>query len=307
MMGAMRFGTSLPLVHQMPGQPDWETGDDIGSLVAVAKRADELGYDWVPCSDHVAIPGRAAPSMGATWYDPATTLAFVAGFTKRIRLLTHVLVLPYHHPLAVAKQYATLDRLSGGRVILGVGTGHLKPEFRALGANFDERGAVTDESIRAVRALWSNDEASFEGEHVRFREQRLAPRPVQSPHPPIWVGGNSRRAVRRAVELGDGWVPFEVTLDEVRDRLEYARSEPAFEGRTPPFEVVVPAAVGLTPRAIDGERAPFAGSREQVLEDIEAYALAGVTGMTVSFRSASLVEQLERMQRFAAEIAAAFR
>lgn len=302
----MRFGISLPLVHQMPGQPEWETGDDIESLIAVARRADELGYAWAPCSDHIVVPSRAAPSMGATWYDPATTLAFVAGFTERLRLLTHVLILPYHSPLAIAKQYATLDRLSGGRVILGVGVGHLKPEFRALGANFGERGSIADEYIRAIKALWSNDEASFEGEHVRFRDVRLAPRPVHEPCPPVWVGGNSRRAVRRAVELGDGWVPFEVTLAEVRARLAYARSLPAFEARSAPFDVVVPASFDLTARAIDGERATFAGSREQVIEDIEAYREAGVTGMTAGFRSQSLSEQLEKMARFAEQIGTVF-
>jgi probable F420-dependent oxidoreductase len=302
----VRFGVSLPLVHQMPGQPAWETGDDTESLVAVAKRADELGYAWAPCSDHVVVPSRAAPSMGATWYDPATTLAFIAGFTQRLRLLTHVLILPYHNPLAVAKQYATLDRLSGGRVILGVGVGHLKPEFRTLGANYGERGRVTDEYIRAIKALWSNAEASFEDEYVRFRDVQLSPRPVQEPHPPVWVGGNSRRAVRRAVELGDGWVPFEVTLEEVRDRLAYARALPAFEQRAAPFDVVVPASFEVTARAIDGERAPFTGSREQVIEDVEAYREAAVTGMTAGFRSRSLAEQLEKMERFAEEIAREF-
>ncbi|MEX1253465.1 MAG: LLM class F420-dependent oxidoreductase [Dehalococcoidia bacterium] len=303
----MRFGISLPLVHQMPGQPEWETGDDIETLVAVAKRADELGYAWAPCSDHVVVPSRAAPSMGATWYDPATTLAFIAGFTQRLRLLTHVLILPYHSPLAIAKQYATLDRLSGGRVILGVGAGHLKPEFRALGADFDERGAVTDEYIRAIKALWSDEEASFDGPHVRFRDVRLSPRPAQSPHPPVWVGGNSRRAVRRAVELGDGWVPFEVTLAKVRDRMAYARSRSGFEQRSTPFEVVVPASFELTTRPIDGERAVFSGSREQVIEDIEAYRAAGVTGMTAGFRSRSLSGQLEQMTRFAETVMPEFR
>ena len=109
----MQFGTNLPAVQQMPGVPEWEAGP--GVIAAVAMRADELGYRWLPCSDHVVVPKRALPTMGATWYDPATTLAFVAGMTQRIRLLSHVLVLPYHNPLAIAKQYATLDRLGRPR------------------------------------------------------------------------------------------------------------------------------------------------------------------------------------------------
>ena len=165
----MKFGTPLPLVQQMPGTPAWQTDEDVSALIAVAKKADELGYAWLPCSDHVVVPARAVPSMGATWYEPATTLAFVAGVTQRIGLLTHVLVLPYHSPFDVAKQYATLDRLSGARVILGVGAGHLRGEFGALGAPFEERGAVTDEYIRIIKALWTDEEASFEGAYRSFR------------------------------------------------------------------------------------------------------------------------------------------
>src|ERR1700694_4967060 len=163
-MLAMQFGTALPSTQQMPGAPDWETRDDPRALIAVARRADELGYAWLPCSDHVVVPRRALATMGATWYEPATTLAFVAGVTERIRLLTHVLVLPYHSPFDIAKQYATLDRLSGGRVILGGGAGHLRPEFRALHANYDARGDVVDEYIRIIDALWTQEEASFAGE-----------------------------------------------------------------------------------------------------------------------------------------------
>ena len=301
----MQFGVSLPLVQQMPGASDWEVAGGPEAIASVAKRADELGYAWVPCSDHVVVPRRALTTMGAVWYEPATTLAFVAGMTQRIRLLTHVIVLPYHNPLAVAKQYATLDRLSGGRVILGVGTGHLKPEFRALRAAYEERGAATDEYIAIIRALWTNEQASFHGKYFTFEEMSVAPRPVQYPHPPIWAGGNSRRAARRAAELGDGWVPFQVTPEDVRDRLDYVR--PLLEERTRPFDVVVPASpIDLTPNAFDGARSPFSGSREQIIEDIRTYEAAGVTGMTAGFRARSLDEQLEKMERFAREIAPAF-
>jgi probable F420-dependent oxidoreductase len=303
----MKFGTPLPTVHQMPGQPDWEKRDDPEALAAVAQAADELGYDWLPCSDHVAVPAAALPSMGAAWYDPATTLAYVAGCTSRVRLLAHVLILPYHSPLEVAKQYATLDRLSGGRVILGVGSGHLRAEFRALGANYDERGAVTDEALRAIVALWTQAPASFSGAHVGFRDLHVAPRPVQQPHPPVWVGGNSRRSVRRAVELGDGWVPFDVTLQDVQDRLDYARRLQAYERRSAPLEVVVPAGpVDIAARAIDGERPPFSGSAEQVIDDIRAWESNGVTGMTAGVRARSLQEHLERLQQFAEQVMPAF-
>jgi probable F420-dependent oxidoreductase len=301
----MRFGLALPFVQQMPGEPAWARRDDIASLVAVAQRADALGYGWLPCSDHVLVPQRAVPSMGATWYEPATTLAFLAGVTTTIRLLSHVLILPYHSPFDVAKQYATLDRLSGGRVVLGAGAGHLRSEFRALGVDFDPRGDVTNERLRVIKTLWENEEASFDGVYHRFEAVRLAPRPLQQPRPPIWVGGNSRRAIRRAVELGDGWVPFEVTLDDVRDRLAYARRLPAYERRQQPLDVIVPAAIDLRAQAIDGDRAPFAGSASQVIEDIASWREAGVMGMTAGFRAGSLEEQVEKMEAFAREVMAA--
>lgn len=301
----MRFGVSLPGTQQMPGVPEWECTDTAKAISLVARRADELGYAWVPCSDHIAVPQRAAVTMGTTWYEPGATLSFVAGLTSNIRLLTHVIVLPYHNPIAIAKQYATLDALSNGRVILGVGAGHLKAEFRALGANFNERAAVTDEYLQAITTLWTKDTAWFGGDYISFQDLALSPRPVQHPHPPVWVGGNSRRAARRAAEMGDGWVPFEVTPEDVRDRLNYVR--PLLEARERLFDVVVPASpVELTPKAIDSRRAAFSGSREQIAEDMRSFEAAGVTGMTVSFRSRSLDEHLEKLEWFAQEIVPAF-
>jgi probable F420-dependent oxidoreductase len=292
----MKFGTSLPLVQLMPGTPDWQRAAGIDGLMAVARRADELGYEWLPCSDHVLVPRPAEPSMGTTWFEPATTLSFVAAITKRIRLLSHVVVLPYHSPFDVAKQYATLDALSGGRVILGVGTGHLRAEFRALGAQFEGRGAVTDDRIRTIESLWRGE-----------ADLSMEPRPLQRPHPPIWVGGNTRRAARRAVELGDGWVPWQVTLEDVHDRLDYARRLPSFERRMRPLDVALPVGpVQITGRPLDGERAAFTGTVQQVIEDIRAYQEAGVTGMTVNFNAGSLDEHLERIEQFARDVMPAF-
>src|SRR5438067_10086172 len=149
----VEFGTGLPGVQQIPARSRaWERAAGGPEMLEAARVAERCGYAWVSCSDHVAVPVSRAEAMGATWYDAGSTLAFVAGATARIRLLSHVLVLPYRHPLVVAKQYGTLDRLSGGRVILGVGSGHLKPEFAALGADYDQRGRVTDEYIHAIGA-----------------------------------------------------------------------------------------------------------------------------------------------------------
>src|SRR5439155_25498964 len=156
-------GTSLPGVIQFPGRErGWEANITPDEILTVAHEADRLGIDHVACCDHVIVPASRAPYMGQRWYEPVATLGFVAGATKRLGLLTHILVLPYHNPIAVAKAFATLDRLSNGRVLLGVGVGHLKPEFKILHANYEERGPVTDEYIRILRALWEEDEPHFE-------------------------------------------------------------------------------------------------------------------------------------------------
>src|SRR5262245_34988276 len=213
-------------------------------MLAAARAAEAAGFDWLACSDHVCVPVSRAQAMGPTWYDAGSSLAFVAGVTSRIRLLSHVLVVPYRHPLIVAKQYGTLDHLSGGRVILGVGSGHLKPEFRALGADFERRGKISDEYVDAIAAAWEQEVAHFDGDAVTFRDMLVAPRPARQPRPPIWVGGNSRAAVRRAARHGDGWVPWEVTLEEFAAAAADARRLRAEAGRPAAFEAVAPLTAG---------------------------------------------------------------
>jgi probable F420-dependent oxidoreductase len=271
----LRFGTALPGVQQIPGRSRaWERALAGADLIAVARAAEAAGFAWVSCSDHVAVPASRAEAMGAVWYDAGSTLAFVAGATTRLGLLSHVVVLPYRHPLVVAKQYGTLDRLSGGRVILGVGSGHLKPEFRALGADFARRGRVTDESLQAIEAAWTSDVASFAGETVAFRDVAVAPRPVQRPRPPLWVGGNSRAALRRAARLADGWIPWEIDAPALAAAGAWAREERARAGRAGPFEVVAPLAVAADAGAED-VRAAVAGLRAAGATAVQVGVAAG--------------------------------
>jgi len=285
------FGTSLPAVQQIPGRSQpWEAAVGGAEILRAARAAEAAGFGWVTCSDHVAVPASRAAVMGATWYDAGSTLAFVAGATSRIRLLTHVLVAPYRHPLVVAKQFGTLDHLSGGRVILGVGSGHLKPEFRTLGADYERRGRVTDDYLQAIVAAWTHEVAAFEGETVRFREVMLAPRPAQQPHPPIWVGGNSGPALRRAARLGDGWVPWELGPREFAGLVARAHALRTERGHTRPFVAVAP--LGVAPSA----------TAETIRGEIRTWRAAGATAFHVGIGAESFAGFLDRLAWFGAEV-----
>jgi probable F420-dependent oxidoreductase len=242
---AFAVGIGLPIVQQVPTQAQlWEASAGPAEILRVARAAERAGFAWVTCSDHVAVPASHAPSMGATWYEPATTLAYVAAATERIHLLSHVLVLPYRHPLQAAKMFATLDRLSGGRAILGAGSGHLKPEFRSLGVDHDARAALSDEYLAAIAAALEHEVSSFAGAHVGWRDMHVAPRPVQQPRPPIWVGGNTPAMARRAGRLADGWIPWQLAPDEFAAGAVVARAARAERAAGLPFAVVAPVAGG---------------------------------------------------------------
>jgi probable F420-dependent oxidoreductase len=284
------FGVSLPIVQQVPARAaDWERAAGGAEIVAIARAADRLGYRYVTCSDHVVVAASHAPTMGATWYEPSSTLGFVAGATERIGLLVHVAVLAYCHPLVTAKTYATLDRLSGGRVLLGVGSGHAKPEFRALGAPYEKRGRFTDEAIAAIRAAWSQEVASYEGELVKFRDVMVSPRPARAGGPPIWVGGNSAAALRRATMLGDGWIPWQLGLEEFAAAVasgSKSRAERRPDIGSGGFEWVAPLAVA---READ---------RGDIRAAIERWSTAGATTFHVGLASRSAPEFIERLQWF---------
>ena len=204
----MRIGLQTPVVIQVPATAStWEAtagATEIGEIAAVA---DQLGIDYLTCSEHVVVPTDVAATRGSTYWDPLATLAFIAGRTSRIRLATSVLVLGYHHPLEIAKRYGTLDQVSGGRLILGVGVGSLREEFDLLGAAWDDRGARADEAMGALRAALATNRPVHQGNYYRYDSVVMDPCAAQ-PRVPIWVGGRTRRSLRRAVEFGDGWMPF---------------------------------------------------------------------------------------------------
>ena len=225
----MQIGIVSPVVVRYPGVASaWEATADITDLARIATVADQLGFHHLTCSEHVAVPSDVAEQRGGTYWDPLATLGYLAAVTERIRLVPQVVVLGYHHPLAIAKRYGTLDRVSGGRLTLGLGVGSLREEFDLLGAPFADRGARADEALPALRAALSTTTPEFHGTYYDFAGFVVDPPAVQR-HVPLWIGGRTLRSLRRAVSAGDGWVPFGLGGDELASLLERAELPPGFD------------------------------------------------------------------------------
>ncbi|MFL6205566.1 MAG: LLM class F420-dependent oxidoreductase [Acidimicrobiales bacterium] len=245
---------------------------DPGWMRAFARHADEVGFESLLAVEHVAVPvgyesrypysdtGRMPLAEDCELPDPLELLAWLAGQTSRLRLGTGILVLPEHHPLQLAKRCATIDRLSGGRLFLGVGVGWMREEVAALGIDPDERGARTDEGIDALRAIWQEDEPSFDGRHFRFGPVRSHPKPAQ-PMIPILVGGHSRAAARRAGERGDGFFPLGLSGTALEERWTEVRQFAEAAGRDP-------ASIGLTTGGLLGDDAAITAAVERGAERV---------------------------------------
>ncbi|MFN8525312.1 MAG: LLM class F420-dependent oxidoreductase [Chloroflexota bacterium] len=289
-------------------------------IVAIARRADELGFDSVWASDHVVIPSRIDdekypygppgtfnPDAMQNYFEPITTLTYVAGATSRVKVGTTVLVLPQRQPLVVAKQWATLDALSGGRTILGIGAGWMREEFDALGVDtFDRRGKATDEAIRVYREIWADKaDKSFDGEVYRFPALRARPIPAQPGGPPIWVGGHGRRSIRRAAQFGDGWHLVRGSLEEVRQGTAVLHELCGQYGRDPSSLVVSNVLSVYPPGGGPTEPKDFdltGGAAEQA-ERIRRYADAGCEYLVIRcYPAETLSGTLESLERFAREV-----
>lgn len=297
---------------------------DVALLRAVAVTAEELGFDSIWVSDHLVIPdridspypyspdGRFRLDARAPYFEPLTVLTFLAGVTRRVRLGTHVLILPYRNPIVTAKVVTTLDHLSGGRVDLGIGVGWMKEEFEALGYDyFDRRGAVTDEQIQVLKAIWTEDVPSFDGEFYRFPPIGTHPHPVQRPHPPIWVGGHTRPAIRRAARLGDGWLPIgarppaELPPAEIASSVALLRTEAERVGRDPSAITVcfsTNVALRDATSGDDAARRLFHGAPDQIADDIRRYRDVGVDRFVLGFGGRSAAEIADRMRRFVEQV-----
>ncbi|MGV9312926.1 LLM class F420-dependent oxidoreductase [Streptomyces sp. NPDC003691] len=303
--GLLSYGMQLPVQSQstLYAEP-WETRAGVEDLVEVARTADRTGFAYIAVCDHVAVPRRLADAMSTVWYDPVATLSYLAAATRRVRLLSHVAVVGLRHPLITAKQYATLDHLSGGRLVLGVGAGHVREEFEALGADFDRRGAVLDETIDALRAaLGPGEYPEHRGELFAFSGLGQRPRPAQE-RIPLWVGGSSPAAVRRAALKGDGWLPQGDPRDRLPAQIARLRRIREAAGIEAPAEIgaiAEPLYVGEPGWPVG--RRTLTGKPEALAESLRAYAAMGVRQIQIRLRSRSCRELTDQMAAFGAEVA----
>jgi probable F420-dependent oxidoreductase len=299
--GQLVVGMQLPIQSQSTNYVEpWELQAGAAELAEVARAADAAGFFYLGVCDHIAIPSELAEAMSETWWDTVATLGWLAGITEQVRLLSHVYVPAYRHPLQVAKAFSTIDAISGGRVIMGVGAGHVKGEFDLLGLPHDQRGALLDESIDALRAAFAEDYPTLPGPRWPAADLGLRPRPVQEDGPPIWVGGSSRAALRRAALRGDGWLPQGPVTPELVARIRAMRDE---AGRHDAFDIGAlagPTFVGEPDWDLAGPA--IAGPPEKVAHILRKFAAMGVGQVQVRLRSRSHGELVDQIGRFGAEV-----
>ncbi len=312
----MQIGFNLPVSGPMA---------DPAVMVRMARLGEELGFDYLTLTDHIALPDTSVPgypySESGAFYSPdpghrheqVTAATFIAAKTERIRLVLAVLVVPHRPAVLAAKMLATLDVLSGGRLTVGVGAGWLQPEIESVALTpFAERGAVTDAYLDAFRTLWTEDRPSIANRYVRYDGLVFDPKPVQKPHPPIWVGGESNPSMRRAARVGDAWYPIGSNNAHLLDTLPRLEAGIAKLRRLTEAAGRDPAAIGVVyrvkrhafaaPPATDGHRRLFSGTIEDVLADIAALRRLGVTAIDVDFEGRDAGRAAEEMRRFRTEV-----
>lgn len=295
-------------------------------LIALVRKAEEVGFTSIGLPDHIVFPrksdarypynvdGKHPSNVTGYALEQLACLAWIAGQTSKLRLVTSVMVVPHRHPILAAKMLATIDVLSRGRLTVGVGVGWLEEEIEALGAaRFRQRGAATDAFIRAFRELWTSGDPQGDARFVKLDGLMFEPKPVQKPHPPIWIGGEGKAARERAARLGDGWHPlirnpavpldrpelFKTALAEVHRLAELAGRDPST------IDVAAFAnalSLGVARKDADGRRTTFTGSADDIAADCESFAAAGARHLMVGFESNDLAQSLDRIEALGREV-----
>lgn len=301
----MKFGVTIP--------NNWGI-EDPSQVLSLGQLAEELGYDSLWVMDHLFNIGFIKERLeDKPYYHPLATLSYLAGTTQRILLGTSVLVLPYHNPVELAKYTATLDQLSGGRVTLGVGVGAMPEEFQALGIEMRQRGSLTDESIAIMKELWTNPHPTYHSQRWNFSDLRFSPTPLQKPHIPLWIGGDSPGAIRRAAAVGDGWHPSSISPKEFSLGKRQIGELTATSGRDPE-SIVMSMRVNIevhprpssSPQATDLTSLP-GDDPGRMATTIEAFQTAGVEHMVFALNSGDVPAITSLMERIARDVIPQFR
>lgn len=312
--GEVVWGIQLPIQSQSTMYAAaWEAAAGPEEMAQVAQAADAAGAFYLGVCDHTAIPRRLAEAMGTVWYDTVATLGWLAALTRRVRLLSHVLVLAQRHPLRAAKELATIDRLSAGRLIVGVGAGHVEEEYELLSGPFSDRGRHTDEALSALAIALSHEFPVLPGPRWPAHDLGVAPRPLQVPRPPIWVGGSSPAALRRTAAFGDGWLPqgtrradLPAQIAQLRQLRSELRPGAALDIGTiaEPLFLTGASSASVPP---DLPRYALIGSAEQVADSLRQLVAMGVDHLQVRFLARSAQETCDQLAAFGAEVAPLFR
>ncbi|NMG31317.1 TIGR03619 family F420-dependent LLM class oxidoreductase [Aromatoleum evansii] len=280
----MKFALATPALNNYPAaMAPWEPRAGGPEILRYARRADELSWDWLTIPEHIVMPTDMKDVMGSRFAEGIAASAVLMGATERIHMLTYILALPYRHPLVLAKQIGTMEFLAGGRFTLGTAVGHLEREFETLGIPFEQRGPMTDEYLKALKEVWTSEHPSFHGDFVKFDNILVEPKPVQKPHPPIFIGGNSPAAMRRAAVHGDGWIPWLVTAEDLPGCIAYMKSLPAYAEKAERFEILVTTTAYKVEDYSHAEQGEthVSADRDSVLREIEALQKAGATSVQV--------------------------
>ena len=293
--GRLAFGVQLPVqaLSSVIAAP-WEQDAGVPELVRAAEAADRSGFFYVAICDHVAIPTAFAGPMSTTWFNPVATLGFLAAVTTDTRLLTNNYVAPFRHPLDTAKAFATLDTLSNGRVILGVGAGHVPGEFEARGVPFADRGRLLNEAIDGVKESWASEFVGDVG---------LKPRPVQQPRPPIWVGGSKPPALRRVAERADGWIPQGTPRADMPEQIAYllAHRDAVRPGAAIEIGTITEYVYVGTPDW-DVPEPTITGSPDEVAASLNEFGAMGVSHLQLRFRARSIDELCDQLEAFGTQV-----
>ncbi|WP_436795871.1 LLM class flavin-dependent oxidoreductase [Actinospongicola halichondriae] len=295
--GRLAVGMQLPIQSQSTNYAQsWESDACPDELEAIVRAADTSGFDYVAVCDHIAIPDALADAMSTTWYDTVATLSWIAGYTENVHLLSHVYVPAYRHPAAVVKAWTTLDALSAGRAILGVGAGHVADEFALLGVDHGERGRLTDEALTTIREAFRTG---------RVGDGNIAPRSPRADGPPIWIGGSSKAALRRAGEFGDGWLPQGTPYPEMPAAIETIHQhQERLHGERRPIDVgIITSFVHVGTPTFEPPAGTFTGDPDRIARGLGRLAELGATQLQVRFAARSAAEYADQVARFGTEVA----